>query len=365
MKDECLNIPRATVESFVNSLGALYCSAISKGMRMKSIPSAFLWGPPGIGKSQGVYELSREIEKRCSVTVNVTDVRLLLFSPIALRGVPVAGSEKKFTSWLMPKIFDMTDSDDTVNILFLDELSAAPQSVQAAAYQICLDRRIGEHTLSDNCIVIAAGNRTADGSVSYKMPKALCNRLMHFDVRPDFESWRKWAVRKGISEKVTAYLRFDSTRLYREPETSDLAYPTPRSWEFVSTLLNTTDAQPREIHSLIASCVGTDTATEFEAFCDGVLEMPSVEDIMDGRCKEYPKKHDVMYALISALVSTVRESADSISVIRLDNIFRYIMKLPSDFVTSYASDILEIEGISEKLMKCYDFQQWIVKRKAV
>ncbi len=334
-------------------------------MSMKAVPSAFLWGPPGIGKSQGVYELANRIEAVCHVKVKVTDVRLLLFSPIDLRGVPVADSERKFTAWLMPKIFDMDKGEDTLNILFLDELSAAPQSVQAAAYQICLDRRIGEHTLPDNCIVIAAGNRTTDQSVSYKMPKALCNRLMHFDVRPDFESWRKWAVNKGISDKVLAYLKFDGTRLYKEPEASDLAYPTPRSWEFVSTLLRASDATPSEIHSLIAACIGNDTALEFEAFCDGILEMPSVKEIMEGRCTDYPKKHDVMYALISALVSTIRETADSISVERLDNVFRYVVKLPGDFVTSYVKDVLEIESLGEKLMKCYDFQKWIVTRKVV
>lgn len=83
----------------------------------------------------------------------------------------------------------MDESKGVVNILLLDEISAAPQSVQAAAYQITLDRVvIGEHKLPDNCIVIAAGNRTTDKSVAYKIPKGLANRLLHIEVESNFEA---------------------------------------------------------------------------------------------------------------------------------------------------------------------------------
>ena len=95
-----------------------------------------------------------------------------------------------YAIWLKPQIFQMNDSEDVVNILFLDEISAAPQSVQAAAYQITLDRVVGEHKLPENCIVIAAGNRVTDRSVAFKMPKALANRLMHFEVDGNFDSWK-------------------------------------------------------------------------------------------------------------------------------------------------------------------------------
>ena len=86
----------------------------------------------------------------------------------------------------------MDESGDTVNILFLDEISAAPQSVQAAAYQITLDRSVGEYRLPENCIVIAAGNRVTDRSVAYSMPKALANRLCHLEIRSDPGSWHDW-----------------------------------------------------------------------------------------------------------------------------------------------------------------------------
>lgn len=117
-----------------------------------------LWGPPGVGKSQGVRQIAEHITEETGKSVAINDVHLLLFNPVDLRGIPTANADKTLAVWLKPKIFQMDESTDTVNILFLDEISAAPPSVQAAAYQITLDRSIGEHRLPDNCIVIAAGN---------------------------------------------------------------------------------------------------------------------------------------------------------------------------------------------------------------
>ena len=150
------------------------------------------------GGSPNSKKCCRKNEKK----VQVTDVRLLLFNPIDLRGIPTANADKTLAVWLKPQIFQMDASDEVINILFLDEITAAPQSVQAAAYQITLDRVIGEHRLPENCIVIAAGNRVTDKSVAFKMPKALANRLLHIEVSQSFASWRQWAIHNGIHEKV-------------------------------------------------------------------------------------------------------------------------------------------------------------------
>lgn len=132
--------------------------------------------------------------------METTDIRLHSFSPIDLRGVPSADAEHQFIVWLKPKIFDF--DPDAYQILFLDKISSAPQSMQAAAYQIALDKRIGEFLLPEHCIVICAGNRTTDQSVAFRMPKALVNRLMHLEIHADFDSWCDWAVQNGIHEKV-------------------------------------------------------------------------------------------------------------------------------------------------------------------
>ena len=171
-----------SLAKLIEVLGDSYCTVINNRLPVKTMPSVMLWGPPGVGKSQAVRQIASKIENVTGRKVNVTDVRLLLFNPIDLRGIPTSNADKTLAVWLRPQIFQMDDSSDVVNILFLDEISAAPQSVQAVAYQITLDRTVGEHRLPDNCIVIAAGNRVTDKSVAFKMPKALANRLLHIEV---------------------------------------------------------------------------------------------------------------------------------------------------------------------------------------
>ena len=224
--NQTMNIPTISVNMLVNKLGGLYVSAINSGMPVKSIPSSFLWGPPGVGKSDGVRQIAEKITEETGKRTIEIDVRLLLFSPIDLRGVPMADQSRQFTEWLRPKIFDLDPSDDVINLVFLDELSAAPPSLQASAYQITLNHAIGEHKLPDNCIVIAAGNRTSDRSVAFRMPHDLANRMMHFEITVDFPSWREWALQNHIHRLVVNYLTHDPAKLMRtDPGMEETVFP--------------------------------------------------------------------------------------------------------------------------------------------
>lgn len=280
------NIPQMNVNCLIEELTYAYCGIINAGIPIKKFPSVMLWGPPGVGKSQAVRQIGREIEKSTGKKVSITDVRLLLFNPIDLRGIPTANADKTLAVWLKPQIFQMDPSNDVINILFLDEISAAPQSVQAAAYQITLDRVVGEHKLPENCIVIAAGNRTTDRSVAFKMPKALANRLLHIEVEGDFVSWKEWAIRNGINDKVVGFLSFRPLYLMAfNSSNDDLAFATPRSWEMVSNILNHVDNDIDKMYSLIAGIIGTGTAIEFRTWAKVYKELPDVKDIFDGKTK--------------------------------------------------------------------------------
>ncbi|MBQ6885223.1 MAG: AAA family ATPase [Clostridia bacterium] len=363
MENQNLNIPQVTVQEVVDILSLLYSDAIKKQISFKRIITPFLWGPAGVGKSQAVRQIAQEIEKRTDKKAQVIDVRLLLFNPIDLRGIPTINEDKTLAVWLKPQIFKMDENPDTVNILFLDELTAAPQSLQAAAYQICLDRKVGEHQLPDNCIVIAAGNRTTDQSVSYKMPKALCNRLMHFNVTTNYKAWLKWAMTNDIDNRIIGYLAFADNKLCVEPESSDLAYTTPRSWEHVNYLLKTIDTDIDTILPLISGCVGIDTAMEFKTWVKTHNDLPAVEDVLKGRNFKYPRTSDALLAFVSSLVSAIHSYREEISVTELENACNYINKIPTDFAMMFYTDLNSIEEIRLKLMKCSASQEWYSKNK--
>ena len=369
MKDaqNMMNIPELSVNEMVEELLALYNGAIRAGIPFRVLPTPFLWGPPGVGKSEGIRQLARKLEDQNGVRSVVTDVRLLLFSPVDLRGVPMADAQRQLAVWLKPEIFQMDPADGVVNFLLLDELSAAPQSVQAAAYQLTLDRRIGEHKLPDNCIVIAAGNRTTDQSVAYKMPKALANRMMHFSIRSDFLSWKEWALQSNIDPRIIGYLSFDNSKLCQEPESSDLAYSTPRSWTFVNALLQTAGKERplSKMHRSICACVGTDTAVAFETWCQVCQQLPSADSILRGTCREYPRTQDALHALSASLLTAVRERQQTISLTVLENVCQYASRFPADFAAAFFRDLNCMKGsdLHLKLMKCRSMTEWGAKNK--
>ncbi|MGN0164111.1 MAG: AAA family ATPase [Candidatus Ornithomonoglobus sp.] len=353
------NIPKMSVGRMVKELTNAYCAVINKKLPIKILPSVMLWGPPGVGKSQAVRQMAREIEINTGKKTTVTDVRLLLFNPIDLRGIPTSNADKTLAIWLKPQIFQMDGSESVVNILFLDEISAAPQSVQAAAYQITLDRVIGEHKLPDNCIVIAAGNRVTDKSVAFKMPKALANRLLHIEIEGSFRSWKQWAVRSGVNEKVIGFLSFRQNYLM-EPRSStdDLAFATPRTWEMVSNLLNNVSDSVEDMYSLIAGLVGTGIAVEFRTWCRVYGQLPDIKDIFEGKMPAVPTSTDAMYALVSSMTAYARSHKEDMAGIA--NSIRYAQRIPPDFSVVLMRDYMYIEkGYKEKLMKLPEFARWM------
>ncbi len=353
------NIPTMSVGDIVDSLSEAYETIINSGMTVKTIPSVMLWGPPGVGKSQAVRQIGERLQRNTGKEVNITDVRLLLFNPIDLRGIPTANADKTLAIWLKPQIFQMDPAEEVINILFLDEISSAPQSVQASAYQIALDRTVGEHRLPDNCIVIAAGNRITDRSVAYKMPKALANRLMHIEAEERFDSWREWAVRAGISDKVVGFLSFKPDLLMAfEASSDDLAFPTPRSWEMVSNILNGISDDAEKMYPMIAGLVGTGAAIEFRTWTKVYKDLPDIEDIFDGKDPVLPGNTDAMYALTASMVAYAREHKEQMD--RIANSIRYGSRMPPDFSAVLMKDYMYIEeDYEKKLVRIPEFMKWL------
>ncbi|MBQ4268747.1 MAG: AAA family ATPase [Clostridia bacterium] len=118
------NVPSLTVEKTIEQLTTAYAAVIKAGLSPKTLPSVMLWGPPGIGKSQAVRKIAKDLERETGKRAVVTDVRLLLFNPIDLRGIPTANADKTLAVWLKPQIFQMDGSNKVINVLFLDEISA-------------------------------------------------------------------------------------------------------------------------------------------------------------------------------------------------------------------------------------------------
>ena len=295
----------------------------------KSKRPIFLWGPPGIGKSDVVSEVTQELGGL------MIDLRMAQMEPTDIRGIPFFNRDLNKMDWAPP--IDLPDdelaSKYPIIVLFLDELNSAPPAVQAAAYQLILNRRIGKYKLPDNVVLIAAGNRDSDKGVTYRMPMPLANRFLHLEMRADFASWQNWAVNKNIHKDVVGYLSFAKQDIYNfDSKSSSRAFPTPRSWCFVSDLLNDDDTDADTLFNLVAGAVGEGLAVKFMAHRKVSGRMPEPSDILAGKVKDLAVKEiSAMYSLTISMCYELKDALDNKRANNkqfhemADNFFSYIM----------------------------------------
>ncbi len=290
----------------------------------------FLWGPPGIGKSEVVADITAELGGF------MIDLRLGQMDPTDIRGIPFYNKDIGKMDWAPP--IDLPDdelaSQYPVVVLFMDEMNSAAPAVQAAAYQLVLNRRIGKYKMPDNVVMIAAGNRESDKGVTYRMPTPLANRFVHVEMRPDFGVWQEWAVKNQIHKDVVGYLSFAKQDLYDfDAKSSSRAFATPRSWTFVSELLEDEDLDDASATDLIAGTVGEGLAVKFQAHRKIAGKLPRPEDILSGKEKELQVKEvSAMYSLVISLCYELKNGLEEKKIsdkdfhAQADNFFAYMMK---------------------------------------
>lgn len=352
MNMDRLEIAHLTPERFVKLYLKAIKDLIDRGESPGELIPTMLWGPPGIGKSQSIAELCSLLEKETGKKVAMTDIRLLLFSPLDLRGIPTYDEKRENAVWLRPRVLAMDPADEVINVLFLDEITAAPPSVQAAAYQLVLDRKIGEHKLPSNCLIFAAGNRTVDGSYAHKMPKALSNRLLHIEFSVSFASWRKWALAHEIDGRVIGFLdQHPDLLLDFKESSSDLAFPTPRSYEMLSKAIRQfgEGAMP-----LLPGIIGPGAAKAFKAYLQG-RNIPDPARIFRGERPTPPKENDGIYATVTALTDYAKEHFDDLKGV--ENSIAYAFLLPVDFQVVLFRNYLNID--KESLLRIPAFRKWL------
>ncbi len=308
----------------------------------------FIWGAPGIGKSQIVAQVAQE------KNYNLIDIRAVLLDPVDLRGLPHITADKQ-AAWCAPAFLPKEDSTDK-GIIFLDELNAAPPLVQAACYQLVLDRKIGEYTLPEGWTVVAAGNGEKDRAVTHRMPTALANRMVHIDMQTSTEDWILWAQQAGISKEIIAFLRFRPKLLHDfDPQKSAKAFASPRSWAFVSQILQSNVDVSVE-YELLQGTIGMGAATEFTGFLQVWRELPTVEDIMAGPdvCS-VPTEPATLYALCESLGSKA-------SMGNISQLTTYAYRLPVEFGVLFMRTAVCQD---ENIIHTPTFTQWAQKNAHV
>jgi len=304
----------------------------------------FLWGPPGVGKSDVVAQIAKELGYK------LIDIRAVLLDPVDLRGLPRI--ENGESVWSTPAFLPKGKGK---YLVFLDELNAAPPLVQAACYQLVLDRKIGEYELPKDAVVVAAGNREGDRAVTSRMPSPLANRFVHLDFDVDVDDWIRWGLSNGVRTEVLAFQRFRPALLHQfDPQKNEKAFPTPRSVTFLSRLM---DASNGDIdYDLAKGVVGEGYASEFIGFIKIFKSLPDPDMVLMAPSKAVvPTDPATLYAICGAVATKASDQ-------NMKNVVEYANRLPVEFSVLLIRDCITRD---DSLLKTRAFVEWASRHSDV
>jgi MoxR-like ATPase len=253
-----------------------------------------IWGPPGVGKSCMVAAAT------ANAGIGLIDLRLAQMEPTDLRGIPFRDGRN--VVWATPSLLPDAKRHGEHGVLFLDEITSAVPTVTAAAYQLILDRRLGEYRVPPGWLIFAAGNRHGDRGVTYAMPAPLANRFVHYEIEPDVDDWVAWAFDAGIDARLIAFVRFRPDLLFRfDPERQSAAFPSPRSWEYADRALKKFHDAPDLLRESIKGSVGANAAAALAAYLHHLDVLPDPARALAGEVVNVPMTVELEYAFATSL----------------------------------------------------------------
>lgn len=318
--------------------------------------SLMIWGSPGIGKSaiarqyaddnyplrknnlaklefmrqqieedtENADQLKRELAafeaKLIDQDTNFIDFRLSQIEPSDLRGIPVpekifldmSGEQlmeselestqdyiaKTAVVWAAPKVLEL--SPEWKGVILFDEINSAMPIVQAASYQLILDRCVGEMKLPKTALILAAGNRETDGGVTFSLATPLRDRMTHIEMVPYHQDWiDDYAIAKKLNPATVAFINNTGAKYFNTLSPNDPSHSggtSPRSWEAVARYedLKKQGGIDKEVfRALIAGRVGDGVATEYIEYVENVSKLPDVMSILEGEITEIDASLDI------------------------------------------------------------------------
>ena len=255
-------------------------------------------GAPGVGKSQVIKQIGEKYGYK------VIDLRLAQMSEVEIGGLIYPNEDRTKTRWLSPEVLPDEERDGKKTILLLDEITSCPKRVQVAAYQLILDRKVGQYTLPEGTFVIGLGNREDDDGVYIRLAGPLADRFEILYIDCDFKTWKyDFAIPFRIHPYVLQYLSFKPTALHTQAlDPESMVFATPRSWERVSDILKQDSDlnNPVVVHKIAGNVGEAETAQFVRFIADGGGKI-NVEDFLSGKA-EAPTDPGEVTILTNALV---------------------------------------------------------------
>lgn len=285
-------------------------------------------GESGVGKSAMIRQIGAKHD------LSLADVRWGQLAPVDARGVPVADRDNKLTEFYPPSMWPRKGP----GIIFLDEFNMASTAMMGLGQQLLLDRQFGDYKVPDGVFVWAAGNRKIDRAAVNEIPAPVKNRVAHYEVVHDLDSWEIWAYASGIDPRIIGFLKFRPELLHKfDPNSPDSAWPSPRTWEM---------ANRRLMAGMSLEPVVGSASIEFEAYQIVAEKLPHIESIANGRggSIRFPEEPSLQFALISGLIHHALKSWPTYV-----NCFKWLSTECRDspeWIQMFVMDVIKVQNLS-------------------
>jgi hypothetical protein len=300
----------------------------------------FIWGPSGIGKSEGVHQSCTE---HSGVMV---DIRVSQYESVDFRGIP--DTSAGLTVWHMPSTLPFKgnprfNEDGPLIFIFLDEINQGDPSVLSVLYQLINDRRVGEHMLMDNVVIICAGNREIDRGSTTRWAYPLGNRGTHCELIADVKAWSAWAAKADISPVLIGFLNFRQELLHTfDPANPQKVFATPRSWSYAAEDFADKIAPADVRIAAISGDVGEGPAIELTGFAEIMDSIVPIEQIIeDPMGVPVEERLDLQWAMATHVAGHMDKT-------NADQLHRFLTRLePEMVVMAWTMAINRDESITD------------------
>ena len=282
-------------------------------------------GAPGIGKTDIVSQACADAGARLIVSHPVVD------EPVDYKGMP---SIKNDHAEFLPfgALRQLIEADQPT-VYFMDDLGQAPPTVQAAAMQLILARRINGYRVSDQVTFLAATNRKQDKAGVSGILEPVKSRFVSIvELEPDIEDWAAWAASNNLPPELIAFIRFRPKLLFDfTPSVEMTNTPCPRTVHNVGKLMQLGLGPELEFETF-AGAAGEGFASELTGFLQICRQLPDPKLILlDPDGAEVPQDPATLYALTGALARNA--SPDNMGAL-----VSYANRLPAEFSVLLVTD---------------------------
>ena len=310
-------------------------------LKSKLVP--FIQGKPGVGKSS----LWRKIAEQKNL--KFIDIRLSTFDPTMFNGFLWMDDESKRASFMSLDLFPLEGDEIPINpdtitddcpdgikyagyLVHLDEFTQAPKSVEGAAFQLVLDRMVGDKPLHKSCYVVCSGNPVGMGNIAKSISSPMRTRLIHFQLENTLASFTPAMIDLDFHPAVVSFLNAEEDYLNNFEDhwkNKDGAYACERSWESLSKLMKAITAKGKKVTNkhlpILTGTVGEVAGQMFFVFLESYYSCPDISDIAaDPHAVLLPTGMAEKYACIAYLVdkATINNGA---------NLAIFMQKFPEEF----------------------------------